>query len=760
MAAAFLLVTSAAAQPYAIREIMAEPSVAGQRPDGEKLSPDGSKVIFLWSADGKPQRDLYIVPAAGGTPTILLRYADLPPRPPRPEKENKLDYGVELRDNFVRSRENNLGGFEWSPDSKKLLFSHGGDLYVMTLEPRSIKRFTRTQGSEGGARFIDGDRISFSQSGHTYVLNTADATIAQITRETNPQSSISAGNVTLNKAGTRAAYVVTDSSKLKSLVVPNYLPEFVVANPTRRGWSDQKLYVVNADGSSDEPAEIKLPKPEGVGGFRRMSWAADGTSLIVDRGDKDTKRRRLFYVKNAGQKDEKIVPVTEETDDKWLAPLSGMVEAHPTDASTLYFTSERDGYNHIYLARLEGDAFKTTQLTRGNWQVEWAKWEPGAGGRIIYMSTERGTADRTFSAVDLNGNTLQLFKSDTDPKYRGMLDGPQLASDPVGPDIRILFGRSKWNEPGELFTQSFCVGCGAGQNQSEPVKLTNSVPAAFASRKWIEPKFIDIPSRDGKVIKAKIYLPPGHRTNSKTKYPMAIFVHGAGYLQNTTNGWSGYYREFMFNEMLASRGYVVLDLDYRGSAGYGRDWRTDVHDFLGGKDYEDHLDGIDHMVKNYAVDPAKVGAYGGSYGGFMSAMLVLRAPDKIAAAAALRPVFDWKNYYASSPSYTLQRLGFPDKNPEAYRRSSPIFYADKLEKPLLILHGMSDDNVPVQDSVQMIEKLVRLNKSEYFDAMLYPSENHGFVRPESWSDEYQRIFNWFEKYLNASSIEATSNRRR
>lgn len=131
----------------------------------------------------------------------------------------------------------------------------------------------------------------------------------------------------------------------------------------------------------------------------------------------------------------------------------------------------------------------------------------------------------------------------------------------------------------------------------------------------------------------------------------------------------------------------------------------------------------------------------------MAGMLVLRAPERIAAAAALRPVFDWKNYFAANPFYTAQRLGFPDKNPEAYRRSSPIAYADRLERPLLILHGMSDDNVHFQDSVQMIEKLIRLGKTPYFETMFYPSENHGFVRPESWADEYERILALFEKHL-------------
>ncbi len=321
-----------------------------------------------------------------------------------------------------------------------------------------------------------------------------------------------------------------------------------------------------------------------------------------------------------------------------------------------------------------------------------------------------------------------------------MKSNAQLSEDSSEPIL--LFENSRWNEPTELFAIKVLKN---RAYKGFPERITNTTPRTFEKIKWNEPKFIDIPSRDGKVIKSKIYLPADF--DKKKKYPMVIFVHGAGYLQNTINGWNNYYREFMFNEMLTQKGYVVLDIDYRGSAGYGRDWRTDVHDFLGGKDYEDHLDAIDHAVKNYAVDAKRVGVYGGSYGGFMAGMLVMRAPDKIAAAAALRPVFDWKNYFASSPIYTLERLGVPDKNVEAYKRSSPIAYAENLQKPLLILHGLVDDNVPAQDSLQLIEKLIRLEKTPYFEAMLYPAENHGFTRPTSWTDEYERIFGFFEKHL-------------
>ncbi|MEP6703500.1 MAG: alpha/beta fold hydrolase [Acidobacteriota bacterium] len=764
------------AQSLTVHEIMSEPSIAGMRAEGEKLSPDGTEVVFLWNAEGKTPRDLYLVSTSGGEPVKILSPSDLPTPSRPPEKENKLDYGLTVRDDFAKERENQLGNFEWSPNSKRLVSSYGGDLYVLTIGEKQARRLTRTQTPETGARFLDNDRILFSQSGNLYVLDLSNSLLTQVSKEASAPAFISVLNATPNKPGSLIAYVVSDSSKNKALLIPNYLDEFVVTNPTRRGWTDQKVVVAPADGSRDKAFDIKLPPTEGVSNIRRMVWVSDNSSLIVDRVDKDTKRRILFYVYNVGSKGEKIIPIIEETDDKWQAPLSSIFEANPTNSSELFFGSEKDGFNHLYLAKLDKAAAEPnptgeirgenpsdpgysgkmaiTQVTKGNWQVEWAKWNKD--NEIVFASTQgSGMTAPVYPAYA--ERHLYLYRRDqnetvpltVDPEFvpldelehRGMKTGFQISEAAAVPTV--LYEASGWSRPGELYVQKMLLRI----HGSPTARISKTVPAAFHELKWAEPKFFEIPSRDGKKIPAKIYLPAGYKPKAKQKYPMVVFVHGAGYLQNVINGWNNYYREFMFNELLTQKGYVVLDIDYRGSAGYGRDWRTDVYDFLGGKDFDDHIDSIDYMVKNYNVNQAKIGVYGGSYGGFMAAMLAERAPERIAAAAALRPVFDWKNYYASSPGYTAQRLGFPDKNPEAYKRSSPITYADKLERPLLILHGMSDDNVPVQDSIQMMEKLIRLGKTQYFETMLYPSENHGFVRPESWTDEYERILAFFEKHL-------------
>ena len=755
---AFCLVLSANAQDLTVKDIMREPSIAGMRVEGERLSPDGKFVVYLWNAKGEEPKDLYLVSTDGTGTKILVSPNDLISPNPAPTPESKLNYGLVINDDFNKAHRNQIGNLDWSPDSKRLLFSQNGDLYILNILENNAKprRLTKTQSAEFAAQWLDDNRILFSQNSNFFVMDTGSFSLIQVTKEANPTAFISIFNATPAKNGDLIAYVVSDGSKQKTLFVPNYLDEFVQAPTSRRGFTEQKILAAKSDGSSEKPIEIKLPKAEGAGYIRGIDWAADNASLIVDRIDKDLKRRQLFYVFNVGRKDENTILVTEETDEKWIASLSRIVEPNPKDNSQIIFASERDGFNHLYLATLTraaaqsnptgevrgenpSDAGFTTkvdikQLTKGNFEVDWAKWS--AKDRIIFSSTEVSTAEREFYYLLMATDTIMQISSG----QKGFKSNPQIA-DAGEQATNFLYSFSKWNQPPEIFT---AISCNVKCEQTAPQQITKSTPESFLKTKWNEPKFIDIPTKDRKIVKSKIYLP--NDFNKSKKYPMVIFVHGAGYLQNTINGWNNYYREFMFNEILTNKGYVVLDIDYRGSAGYGRDWRTDVYDFLGGKDYDDHLDAIDFAVKNYAVDTKKIGVYGGSYGGFMAEMLAFRT-DKITCAAALRPVADWKNYYYSSPIYTAERLGFPEKNVEGYKRSSPIAYADGLNKPLLILHGLVDDNVPAQDSMQLVEKLIRLEKTAYFDEMIYPAESHGFTRPTSWTDEYTRILTFFEKHL-------------
>jgi dipeptidyl aminopeptidase/acylaminoacyl peptidase len=222
-----------------------------------------------------------------------------------------------------------------------------------------------------------------------------------------------------------------------------------------------------------------------------------------------------------------------------------------------------------------------------------------------------------------------------------------------------------------------------------------------------------------------------------------MFIHGAGYLQNAHKGWSGYSREFMFHSFLAKRGFVVLDMDYRASAGYGRDWRTAIYRHMGSVELEDLRDGVEWLVDNHGVDRDRIGVYGGSYGGFLTLMALFNESDLFAAGAALRPVTDWAHY---NHGYTSRILNTPELDPDAYMKSSPIEFAQGLKKPLLICAPMLDDNVFFQDSVRLVQRLIELEKEDWWIAP-YPIEPHGFREPTSWLDEYRRIWDLFERHL-------------
>jgi dipeptidyl aminopeptidase/acylaminoacyl peptidase len=561
----FCFASAAFAQNLTVKDIMREPNLSGMRPESEKLSPDGKYVVYAWNADGKEPRNLYIVESDSSNSRILVNAEqNFEPRTLPPS--SRLDYGLLVRDDFIKAREKNLGGVEFSPDSKRILFLQNTDIYVLDLENKDAKarRITRTQGVEAGTRWLTNDAILYSSGGNYFVLNLKETSLTQVTREANPQAFVSVFNVNPTKDGRLVAYVVSDGSKQRALFVPNYLDEFVQAPTARRGFTEQKIYVTPTDGSREKPFEVSVPKAEGAGYVRGLKWAADNSSLIVDRIDKDLKRRQLFFIHDVGSKAEQIILVTEETDPKWMASLSSIVEPNPKTDSQILFGSERDGFNHLYLATLEraakqpnptgeirqenpSDAGFTTkvdikQLTSGAWQVEWARWTADAS-QVVFSSTEENTAERAFySYIFDGGEKAKVFSGE-----KGMRNSPQM--DTTNEKPVLLFEFSRWNQPNELMTVKICPRC---SGQFKVTQLTETTPAAFRQTKWNEPKFVDIPTRDGKFVKSKVYLPSNF--NAKQKYPMVVFVHGAGYLQNTINGWNNYYREFMFNHLLTQKG--------------------------------------------------------------------------------------------------------------------------------------------------------------------------------------------------------------
>jgi dipeptidyl aminopeptidase/acylaminoacyl peptidase len=306
---------------------------------------------------------------------------------------------------------------------------------------------------------------------------------------------------------------------------------------------------------------------------------------------------------------------------------------------------------------------------------------------------------------------------------------------------RIAFVHSAANQPPELYIAENRAGAAAR-------RITTSPTAEWQSFEWIAPEIVAVPARDGTRVPARIYRPQdlGAAPNGAA----VIFVHGAGYLQNVHRWWSSYYREYMFHHLLATRGYVVLDIDYRGSAGYGRDWRTAIYRHMGGLDLSDQVDGSRFLQQQFGIDPERIGIYGGSSGGFITLMALFTEAKSFGAGAALRSVTDWAHY---NHGYTGRILNLPQDDSLAYRRSSPIYFAEGLEDPLLIAHGMVDTNVHFSDVVRLTQRLIELGKTGW-EMAVYPVEDHGFVTPSSWTDEYRRILELFERTIGGQRARA------
>jgi len=390
------------------------------------------------------------------------------------------------------------------------------------------------------------------------------------------------------------------------------------------------------------------------------------------------------------------------------------------DNQNVWFLSESSGYEHLYTVPYAGGGSRA--LTSGKWEVFGVDFSDDK--KSFYLTTsEESPFVRHLYRMPVNGGS-RVKLTTTTGNHAAIVS-------PDGTAFAEIYSYS--NKPPEVF-----ITGGRRPASDNPVKVTTSPSPEFASYAWLDVPIVTFRARDGVEVPARIYKPAGY-----TGGPAVIFVHGAGYLQNVHRWWSSYFREFMFHHLLMEHGYLVLDVDYRGSAGYGRDWRTAIYRHMGGKDLEDQLDAAHWLAQQHGVDPKRIGVYGGSYGGFITLMALFTAPGTFTAGAALRPVTDWAHY---NNGYTSNILNTPRDDPEAYRRSSPIYFAEGLRDNLLICHGVTDTNVFYQDSVRLVQKLIELRKENWSIAP-YPVEDHGFVEPTSWADEYKRIFGLFEPTL-------------
>lgn len=772
-----------------VDSIMRGPDLVGYPPSGLRWSGDSTKLYFQWRKPGEEQASTYVVDRSG--------------REPR-----------KLSDEEAKNAPPANG--QWDKARKRILFSDGGDIVIYDTTTGRRRQVTKTAASEGSPRWARNDtHVTYVSGGNLFIVavDGSDTLVSQLTdvtqrrpeprltesqrfirdeeqklieavrqqveqrkkreaereKERRPRFELagqnqSASDLMLSPDETHVFIVVNERpSGSKSTIVPNYVTEtgYTEDIQARTNVGDTQsrrlLAVLNlktgksvwADASFAPPvSDTEKPKAEGTttpegkpgrAAEREVRWSMPAVS--------DDGRFVVASARSADNKDRWFVTLDPETgktkvidtlhDDAWVREIGGFggtnVEFLP-DNRRVWFLSERDGWMHLYTLDVSEEGSTPKQLTEGKWEITAA--ELAADGKKFYItSTENHPGERHVYTVPVDGGPRTKLTSMT-----GSHDAT------VSPDestLGLVYSYS--TKPPEVYIMPNKPGAEARQ-------ITTTPTAEWRAFKWIDPRVITFKARDGVDVYARLFTPEMIGAKRDPSRPGVVFVHGAGYLQNAHKYWSTYFREYMFHNLLASKGYVVLDVDYRASSGYGRDWRTAIYRHMGGKDLEDIVDGAKYLVSAERVHPQRIGVYGGSYGGFITLMAMFTTPDVFAAGAALRPVTDWAHY---NHGYTSNILNIPQEDAEAYRRSSPIYFAEGLKGALLICHGMVDVNVHFQDSVRLAQRLIELRK-ENWELAPYPVEDHGFTEETSWADEYKRILKLFETNLRQASTRSTS----
>jgi dipeptidyl aminopeptidase/acylaminoacyl peptidase len=776
-----------------VDNIMRGPALVGYEPSGVRWSPDGSRILFQWKRNTDKEiapMDTYTVNRDGSG---LRKLADeevrqLPPALGDTTKDKRLMVYSSAGDLFTL--DNSTGKItqltkttdvetnpRFTQDGKRVSFTRGGNLYVMSLESGLLVQLTDIRpaaapatsagvpsGSAAGGRGFGGGR---GQGGGGRGAAAADAPpevrgtdsqeylkkeqkeLLQVVRERvelrdeqqkkrfqdprkpftlQARQSVGALQLTPDEKYVIASVFDSAATPAKNTIVPNFITDSVYTEdiPGRSNVGDtqgtSRLAILNVETGEVKWVEHGQKKAGGTQDrdilMNAPVWSDDGTKAVIGARAADNKDRWIFALDPATGKTRVLVNIH---DDAWVGGPQGAANTlgWMKNDREVYFISEKTGYAQLYAVPF--DAGEPRALTSGNWELLNVR-QSRDKSKFYLIASADGPSDQFFYEMSGDGGPLTRL-SKAPGKHTAVLS----------PDERFIADVYSYsNKPPDLYVQE-------NRPQQDLQRLTTSPSAEFAQYAWQDPPIVMVPARDGAKVPAHMFKP----ANYKKGGPAVIFVHGSGYLQNVDHKWSTYYHEYLFHHLLQERGYLVLDVDYRGSAGYGRDWRTAVYEHMGGKDLDDIVDAAKYAVAQHGADPKKIGLYGGSYGGFITLMAMFTQPDVFAAGAALRPVTDWATY---NHGYTSDILNTPQADPDAYRRSSPIFFAEGLRGALLICHGMVDTNVEFQDTVRLTQRLIELRK-ENWSVAPYPVEDHTFVLASSWADEYKRILKLFDTNL-------------
>lgn len=759
-----------------LKQIMTGNDFVGNSPESFHWSIDGQSIFFYWNPENKIGPSLYQFDLKSKqyqalTDSAAVKTVFYDPTQAAFSQQVMSDEGVlwsiDKKDGSSRihlQTNNGIFNVQRTSNPDLVVFQQGNQVYSFHLKTGSLKQLTNfvaksTEKGKKDSTFLEQQQtelfeyIQAKNARNVYYENQAKHVRFTFPKE-HALGTADWGEIQVDPSIRFALFRVMEGAEGKATSVEQFITNdgYTKHQLAREKVSDQEpnqkmgLYHFKKDSlfwlDFSHLTEIRLKPAYLREKDTSRLYMKDRSIFIHAVKFAQTNALALCDVRSADNKDRWIVlidlekasvkEIEHQHDEAWIGGpgISSWNESTGNmdwilDGQSFYFQSEETGYSKVYMYDLTAGK-KSCLMPMDKIEVYQAQLsKDGKSLYIEYTNCQTGlTGNHSFGRLDIQAKKLvpyaQLGKG-----FNDVLLSPN--------ETHLAVRQSFANKPWELYVKE------NNPTKNDLLQITHSTSDAFESYRWIDPEVISFKGSDGVDVFARIYEPEAGKKNGAA----VLFVHGAGYLQNAHHYWSNYYREYMFHHLLREQGYTVLDVDYRASEGYGRDYRTAIYRHMGGRDLEDFIDAKALLVKNYGIDAKRVGIYGGSYGGFITLMGLLTKPNEFACGAALRSVTDWAHY---NHEYTSNILNYPETDPEAYRKSSPIYYAENLQDPLVMLHGMVDDNVQFQDVVRLSQRFIELGKTDW-NLAVFPVESHGFKEAYSWYDEYRRIFELFEQHL-------------
>jgi dipeptidyl aminopeptidase/acylaminoacyl peptidase len=699
-ASATLAQTSSQKQKLTIEQL-----IDIKHPSDPLWSPDGKLVAFVWDRAGVA--NLYIANSDGsGQPKPLTAFT-----------------------------QGQVEGAFWSEDSDLVYFPHDGDLWQVAISggvPKPV--WSKPDPGSGYVPSPDGKRVAFVR-GNRAVAQTQDTPhgsdliirwLSDGTESTTAHDDVSIRGILWSPDGASIAYTA-GSKIIHHDESPSYSGAKLIYRVSE--YVPGQIYALKLADAKPVP----IAKPGEYGG---LAWV-DKTHLVFDGQATDFKNYFIYLADAANGNTKTIHEIHEEK--FWSIPDWGEAGAQPwpsPNGKWIAFLGDQDGWDHLYvMPAAGGDA---VQITKGKFEA----WRPAWSHDSTRIAFDANVEDHPGDRV------LGIAKIGDDPSHAEITYIPAEPGTNIEPhwsegDGRLVYQHTDTHNSADLYA----VGTNPGT--PPPVRLTDSMPAGMDRSQFVEPQFVHYPGPDGQQVPGWLFVQKN--INKNVKHPAILWIHGDGVNQNY-NGWHvqrNYAVYYSIHQYFLQKGYVVFAPDYRGSIGYGRDWRTGVYMDVGGKDAKDAWMGANYLKTLPYVDGERIGVWGLSYGGFFTLIAMTDQPKLFRAGVDVAGVVDYGMYY-SDPyhgDWTASRIGTPEQNPQVYANASPLSHIDRLERPLLVLHGTADVNVPFLESVWLMDEALKKHKGDLVSFMIYPGEFHYFTREHILRDAWHRVDDFFDLHL-------------